>query len=78
MTLTDAITAVEQAANAYQGAATTTNNDQVAAAAIQAKLDAANSQVDQDKAAQATAATSFNSALDALIQSATEAKIATA
>ncbi len=75
MTLTDAITAVEQASTAYQTAATTTANDQAAADAIKAKLDAANTQVATDQQNQTAAATSFNASLDALIQAATDAKI---
>jgi hypothetical protein len=73
--LGDAITAVEQAQTGYQNAATQTSNDQTAAAAIQTKLDAANAQVVTDQTNQATAATTFNAAIDNLIAAATAAKI---
>lgn len=73
--LSEAITAVEQAGSAYQNAATQTVNDQAAAAAIQAKLDAANATVAADKQAQTTAADTFNATLDSLIAAATAAKI---
>ena len=75
MQLTDAITAVETASTAYNGAVAQTANDQQAAAAIQAKLDAANATVATDMTAQTSAAASFNSALDNLIAAATAAKI---
>ncbi len=75
MNLSAAITAVETAWSAYSAAATTTTDDQVTADAVQAKLDAAKAQVDSDKAAQATAASAFNSSLDELIATATAAKI---
>ena len=78
MTLTEAITAVENTQTAYTNAVNTTANDQSAAAAIQAKLDAANQQVASDTAAQNTAAESFNASLDALIEAATAAKITVA
>ena len=77
MNLSDAITAVEQAQNSFQTASTQTSNDQAAAAAIQAKLDAANAQVSTDQAAQADAAQAFNASLDNLIAAAQAAKIAT-
>ncbi len=76
--LADAITAAENANAAYQAATTTTSNDAAAATAIQAKLDAANAQVETDKTAQTSAATAFNGALDNLITVATAAKIPTA
>jgi hypothetical protein len=75
MTLTDAITAVEQSSTVYQTAVTTTANDQAAADAIKVKLDAANATVATDQVNQSAAATGFNAALDALIQAATDAKI---
>ncbi len=75
MNLADAISAVEQASTVYNTAATTTANDQAAAAAIQAKLDAANAQVTNDQLAQSAAAGSFNDALDQLIATATAARI---
>lgn len=75
MQLADAITAVETAATAYNVAASTTSNDQAAAQAIQAKLDAANAQVKADQTAQDSAAQAFNESLDTLIAAATAAKI---
>ena len=75
--LSDAITAVENAQAAYTTAQTTTQNDQANADAIKAKLDAATAQVATDQTSQNAAASSFNSALDALIQAATAAKIPT-
>ena len=75
MNLSDAISAAEQAGTAYQTAASTTANDQAAAAAIQAKLDAANATVATDQTNQNAAATAFNSALDGLIQACSDAKI---
>lgn len=75
MTLTDAISAVEQASSAYSAAATTTTNDQATADAIKAKLDTANAQVTTDQASQNTAAGLFNATLDTLIATATANKI---
>ncbi len=75
MNLSDAITAVEQSQTAYQNAATQTANDQSAADAIQAKLDAANAQIATDQQAQTSAADAFNAALDGLIAAAQAAKI---
>jgi len=78
MTLSDAISAVETAQQAYTGAAAQTTNDQASVTAIQAKLDAANATVATDQTAQDAAATGFNAALDTLIAAATAAKIGTA
>jgi hypothetical protein len=75
--LSDAITAAEQAGTTYQTAVTTTANDQSAAAAIQAKLDAANATVATDQQNQAGAATNYNTALTALIAAAQAAMIPT-
>lgn len=75
--LADAITAVEQAQSAYNSAVTQTTNDQAAADAIQAKLDAAKAQVTTDQTAQSGAATAYNTSLDALIAAATASKIPT-
>jgi len=74
-TLSDAITAAEQAGTAYQTAVTTTANDQSAAAAIQAKLDAANATVATDQQNQMAAATSYNTTLTTLIAAAQAAMI---
>ena len=74
-TLSDAITAAEQAGTAYQTAVTTTANDQSAAAAIQAKLDAANATVATDQQNQTAAATSYNTTLTTLIAAAQAAMI---
>lgn len=74
-TLSDAITAAEQAGIAYQTAVTTTANDQSAAAAIQTKLDAANATVATDQQNQTDAATSYNTALTTLIAAAHAAMI---
>ncbi len=73
--LSDAISTVETASGAYNNALTQTSNDQATAQQIQAKLDAANNQVQQDQQAQDAAAQQFNAALDQLIQAATAAKI---
>jgi len=75
--LSDAITAAEQTGVAYQTAVTTTANDQNAAAAVQAKLDAANATVATDQQNQATAATAYNTALTTLIAAAQAAMIPT-
>jgi len=75
MDLSSAITAAEQAQQAYSTAANQTSSDQAVVVAQQAKLDAANAQVASDQQAQASAAAAFNSALDTLIQAATAAKI---
>lgn len=74
-TLSAAITGVENAASAYSASTTTTANDQATADAVQAKLDAATSQVELDKQAQGAAASAFNDSLDALITAATAAKV---
>jgi hypothetical protein len=73
--LSDAITAVEQAGTAYQTAVTTTANDQSATAAIQAKLDAANATVATGQQNQLAAATNYNTALTTLIAAAQAAMI---
>lgn len=78
MTLSDAITAVENAGTAYGSAASQTVNDQGTVASIQAKLDTAKATVASDQQAQAAAATAYNAALDSLIEAATSAKIPTA
>ncbi len=75
MDLQDAITAVEQSDAAYRSATNTVENDQTAAAAIQAKLDAANTQTAVDQTAQTAAVVARNSALDAAIAVFTAAKI---
>jgi hypothetical protein len=75
MNLAEAITAVETTQTAYQNAVTQTTNDQAAAAAVQAKLDAANTLVTTDVAAQSSAAATFNASIDALIATATAAKV---
>jgi NAD/NADP transhydrogenase alpha subunit len=75
MTLNDAITQAETAGAAYSNASAQITTDQSFEAGIQAKLDAAKATVSADLAAQASAATAFNAALDALIQAATGAKI---
>ena len=69
--LSDAITAVEQADNAYLNAVAQTGNDQATAAAIQSKLDAQNATVASDQQVQATAAASevaVLQTLDAVVQ----------
>lgn len=78
MNLSDAITAVETANTAYANGATQITNDKAAAAAIQAKLDAANAATSTDVTAQVAVATTLNSSLDALIAAATAAKVPTA
>jgi len=75
MTLSDAISAVETTQSAYTNAAATTTNDQSAASAIQAKLDAANAQIAVDQQAQNDAAVAFNGALDAAVAVFQSAKI---
>jgi hypothetical protein len=74
-TLSDAITAVEQASTAYSSAAATVTNDVAAAAAISTKLDAANAQTATDTTTQGTAKDAFNASLDALVAAATAAKL---
>ena len=66
MNLTDAITAVEKSQSAYQTGVTTTTSDQTSAAAVQAKLDAAQALVSADIAAQTALAVAANADLDAL------------
>jgi len=75
MTLSDAITEVEGALSSYNNAVAQTQNDTSAAAAIQAKLDAANATVTTDQTAQGASAAAFNQALDDMIAAATAAKI---
>ena len=70
MNLSDAITAVEGAISNYTNATAQTANDQTAAAAAQAKADAAAAVVAGDTAAQATAAQAQNDALTALVAAA--------
>jgi predicted thioesterase len=77
MSLTDAITAAEQAQQVYTSAVSQTTADQAVVTQIQQKLDAANATVVTDVTAQNAAATSFNASLDALIQAATAAKVPT-
>jgi hypothetical protein len=75
--LSNAISAVEQAGQAYNGTVVTTTNDQSVADGLKAKLDTANAQVATDKQGQTAAATAFNSALDALATAVQAAKIPT-
>lgn len=73
--LIEAINTVEQNLQAYSGATAQTGNDQSAADALKAKLDAANAQVATDLATQANVANILNDALDALSEAALASKI---
>lgn len=74
-TLSDAITAVEQSANAYQSAVTMENNDSTVAEGIQTKLDAQKALITADHNTTVDAAKAFNANLDLLVAAATAAKI---
>ena len=78
MNLQDAITEWEGANNAYTSATTIVTNDQAAVAAIQVKLDAANSQTVTDQSTQTGLVAPVNAALDDIIAAAQAAKIPTA